>query len=198
MKYPESIEKLIKCFEMYPGIGPKSAERMALFTISKLSEENVVKFSKSLIDVVTLIKECDNCGNITDHDLCEICTDESRDNTIMVVESSRDVISFEKTNIYKGRYHVLNGTISPINGVGPEDINISSLFLRVAKERTKEVILSLSSTISGEMTSLYIAKMLENESVEVNRIGYGLPAGADIGYLDEITLTKALEGKRKI
>ncbi|MFA5542800.1 MAG: recombination mediator RecR [Bacilli bacterium] len=198
MKYPESIEKLIKCFEMYPGVGPKSAERMALFTISKLSEENVMRFSQSLIDVTTVIKECDNCGNITDHDLCDICLDESRENTIMVVESSRDVISFEKTNIYRGRYHVLNGTISPINGVGPEDININSLFTRISKEETKEIILSLSSTISGEMTSLYIAKMLENSGVEVNRIGYGLPAGADIGYLDEITLTKALEGKKKI
>ena len=198
MKYPDSIEKLIRCFEMYPGVGPKSAERMALFTLSKMSKENVHLFSKTLIDVVETIKKCQRCCNITDADICDICKDSSRDNTIMVVESSRDIISFEKTNVYRGKYHVLNGTISPTGGVGPDDININSLVKRVNDEKIKEVIISLSSTISGEITSHYIDKILENKDVVVNRIGYGLPAGADIGYLDEITLIKALEGKKKM
>ncbi len=183
---------------MYPGVGPKSAERMALFTLSKMSKENVHLFSKTLIDVVETIKKCQRCCNITDADICDICKDSSRDNTIMVVESSRDIISFEKTNVYRGKYHVLNGTISPTGGVGPDDININSLVKRVNDEKIKEVIISLSSTISGEITSHYIDKILENKDVVVNRIGYGLPAGADIGYLDEITLIKALEGKKKM
>lgn len=183
---------------MYPGVGPKSAERMALYTLSKMSKETVKKFSEALIEVTEKIKNCQCCGNITDSDICDICKDQSRDNTIMVVESSRDIISFEKTRAYKGKYHVLNGTISPTGGIGPEDININSLVKRVDDEKISEVIISLSSTISGEITSHYIDKILENKGIVVNRIGYGLPAGADIGYLDEITLIKALEGKKKM
>lgn len=198
MKYPKSLENLIKCFEVYPGIGPKTAERLAFYTISKVSKEKVNQFSEVLKEVVEHVKNCDVCGFITDVDVCDICLDEDRNHSLMIVESSKDVISFEKTNVYHGKYHVLNGLISPLNGVGADDINIKTLVKRIEDEKINEVIISLSSTISGEMTSLYIKKLLEDKEVLVYRIGYGLPAGADIEYADEITLTKALEGKKKI
>jgi recombination protein RecR len=198
MKYPDSVENLIKCFEMYPGIGPKTAQRLAFFTVSKMSKENAQRFSKSITDVIELIKNCDICGAITDQDICDVCSDEDRDNTIMVVENSKDIMAFEKTNVFKGKYHVLNGNISPLNGVGPDDINLSSLYDRIKKEKVEKVIIALSSTIPGEMTSQYIKKMLEEKEIVIYRIGYGLPAGADIEYADEITLTKALEGMKKI
>ena len=198
MKYPSSLEHLIKCFAMYPGIGPKSAERLAFFTISKMSKDNVNLFSSALVEAINNIKECSECGAITDQDICEICEDVDRANSIMVVENSKDILSFEKTNVYRGKYHVLKGNISPLNGIGPDEINLASLIKRVDEDKVKEVIIALSSTIPGEMTALYISKMLEEKEVSVYRIGYGLPAGADIEYADEITLTKALEGKRKI
>lgn len=198
MKYPDSLEQLIQCFTMYPGIGPKSAERLAFFTISKMSEENVARFSQALLEAMDKIKECECCGSITDHDICDICSDPDRKNTLMVVENSKDVLSFEKTGVYHGKYHVLKGNISPLNGIGPDEINLASLERRVEEEQIKEIIVSLSSTIPGEMTALYIGKMFENKDVSVYRIGYGLPAGADIEYADEITLTKALEGKKRI
>lgn len=198
MKYPKSLETLIKCFEIYPGIGPKTAERLAFYTITKVDKNKILQFSEALKEATEKVKNCDICGFITDADLCEICQDEDRNDTIMVVESSKDVISFEKTNVYKGKYHVLNGLISPLNGIGPDDINIQTLINHIDSEKIKEVIISLSSTISGEMTSMYIKKLLEQKDVMVYRIGYGLPAGADIEYADEITLTKALEGKKKI
>ena len=198
MKYPKSLENLIKCFEMYPGIGPKTAERLAFHTIAKMSKDKVNLFGKVLNEAVELVKDCDICGFITDQDICDICQDDERSHTLMIVENSKDVISFEKTGVFHGLYHVLNGLISPLNGVGPDDINLNTLLNRIEKEAIKEVILALSSTISGEMTSLYIKKILESKDVLVYKIGYGLPAGADIEYADEITLTKALEGKTKI
>lgn len=198
MKYPESLEQLIKSFEMYPGIGPKTAERLAFFTIDKMTKENAYTFSNSIINALENIKKCNICGALTEKDMCDVCSDSTREKTLMIVENSRDVISFEKIGIFNGKYHVLNGLISPLNGISPEDLNLDSLLDRIKKEEIKEVIISLASTINGEMTSLYIKKLLENEDVLVYRIGYGLPAGADIEYIDEITLSKALEGKRKI
>lgn len=198
MKYPKSLENLIKCFESYPGIGPKTAERLAFHTISKMAKDKVGLFSDALKQAVEKVKDCDICGFITDEDICDVCQDDDRNKTLMIVENSKDVISFEKTGVYHGYYHVLNGLISPLNGIGPDDINLKSLLNRVKNEAINEVILALSSTISGEMTSLYIKKILENNNLIVYKIGYGLPAGADIEYADEITLTKALEGKTKI
>lgn len=198
MKYPKSLQDLIDCFALYPGIGPKTAERLAFHTILKLKKDYVEKFSESLINAYESIKKCNVCGNLTEDDVCEICKDQTRKNSIIVVDSSKEVNVFEKTNQYNGKYHVLNGLISPLNGVGPEDININKLFERIENEKIEEIIIATSANIDGEMTAMYIKKSLENSGVEVYRIGYGLPAGGDIEYADEITLIRALEGKRKI
>lgn len=198
MKYPKSLKDLIECFSLYPGIGPKTAERLAFHTVLKLQKEHVEKFSESLINAFNNIRKCSVCGNLTENNKCDICLDETRCNTLIVVESSKDVNVFEKTNRYNGKYHVLNGLISPLNGVGPDDIDIQKLFSRIEMEDINEIIIATSANIDGEMTAMYIKKYLESKDVEVYRIGYGLPVGGDIEYADEVTLVRALEGKRKI
>ena len=197
MKYPKSLQELIDCFSMYPGIGPKTAERLAFHTILKLKKEQVEKFSKSLAEAYNSIKKCSLCGTLTEEEVCEICSDLSRDNIIMVVESSKEVNVFEKTNQFNGKYHVLNGLISPLNGVGPEEVNLQKLFMRIKDENIKEVIVSTSASIDGEMTAMYIKNILLEKEIEIYRIGYGLPAGGDIEYADEVTLMKSLEGIKK-
>lgn len=198
MKYYKSLEDLIECFQMFPGIGPKTAERMAFFVVQKLSQEKVEGFSEALINVLKDTKKCKKCGCLTDKEECEICSDETRENTLLVVGSTKDIIIFEKTHQYHGYYHALNGLISPLGGVSPEDINIEKLFERVKNEGVKEVIVATSANIEGEMTALYIKNILEKEGIKVTRIGYGLPAGGDIEYADEITLIKALEGRKEM
>ena len=197
MKYPQELQDLIDSFMILPGIGPKTAERLALFIALKTDKEKVEKFSKSLLDVSNNIKTCKICGNITNNEICDICNDNERDKEIIVVENCKEVITFEKTKRYHGKYHVLNGLISPMNGVNAEDTNISQLVERIDDEGIKKVIIATSATIPGEMTAMYIKNILENKEVEVFRIGYGLPVGGDIEYADEITLLKALEGIKK-
>ncbi|MFA7529638.1 MAG: recombination mediator RecR [Bacilli bacterium] len=196
MKYPEALNRLIESFQMYPGIGPKTAERLAFFTFFKLKDEDIVRFSQSLLNLKTDVIYCSQCGVLTDRERCEICSDSDRRNTILVVESSRDVVAFEKTNQYDGRYHVLNGLISPLKGISPNEVNIKSLVNRVSSEVPGEVIIATAATVEGEMTAMYIKKQLENSNVKITRIGYGLPAGGDIEYADEITLVKSLEGRK--
>ena len=195
IKYPDSFKELAECFEMYPGIGPKTAERLTFFTLLNLDDESVEKFSKSLKKAKDNIKQCNVCGMLTDQECCHLCKDDTREKKIMVVESTKDVIACEKSDSYHGKYHVLNGTISPLDGIGPEEIHLDNLIQRIKNENILEVILSTSSSIEGEMTALYIKKMLEETDVKVYRIGYGLPAGANIEYADQVTLIKALEGK---
>ena len=198
MKYPEVLQKLIESFMQLPGVGPKTAERYAFFVIQKMTEEQVKDFSTNLIEVSSKIKKCKICGNLTDDEVCNICKDETRESVIMVVESSKEINVFEKTNGFKGKYHVLNGLISPINGTTPDKININTLFDRIANENISKVIISTSANIPGEMTAMYIKSNLIDKPVEVYRIGYGLPAGGDIEYADEVTLMRALEGIKKI
>ena len=198
MKYPKPLQDLIDSYMLLPGVGPKSAERFAYFTIQKMTNENVNSFSKALINAKESIKKCSICGNISENDKCDICLDQSRNKTIMVVETSKEVNVFEKTNQYSGKYHVLNGLISPMRNITAEQINVDSLFERIDKEQIEKVIISTSATLPGEITSMYIKNALENKNVEVYRIGYGLPAGADIEYADEITLIRALEGAKKM
>ena len=198
MKYPKKFKDLVECFEAFPGIGPKTAERLAFFAIDKKNIEGSKRMAESLENAIDSIKECEVCGMITDHDKCEICEDETRDNTLMVVENSKDVISFEKTGAFKGKYHVLNGLISPTNGIGPEDINILKLINRVKNNSFKEIIIATSSNIDGELTALYIKKKLDALNQKTYRIGYGLPVSTDIEYVDEITLIKSLESKKEM
>ena len=198
MKYPNSLQDLIDSFMLLPGIGPKTAERLAYYVLLKLNDDQVKKFSESIVKAYSTVKKCPICGNLTDKNVCDICTDESRESTLMIVESSKDINAFEKTKQYTGKYHVLNGLISPINGTGPDDINLNSLFDRINNEKINKVIIATSATIAGEMTAMYIKNTLTESGVEVYRIGYGLPAGGDIEYADDVTLLKSLEGIKKI
>lgn len=199
MKYPKSLEELIECFKLLPGIGEKNAERLS-FAVLQFSEENSKKFSESIENVKTKIKKCSICNNYTEEsDICEVCSNESRDkSTICVVENVKDLILFEKSNAYKGMYHVLEGLISPLEGVNPEDIKINQLIKRIKDENIKEVILALNLSMEGETTSLYILKLLEGTGVSVTKIAAGIPVGADMEYLDSLTIQRALEGRNKL
>ena len=198
MNYPESLNNLINSLKKLPSIGEKSAERLA-FAIMNFDEEEILLFSNSIKDVKSKIKKCSVCGNITENEICDICLNEERDKTVIcVVEDSKNIITLEKMGTYNGKYHVLNGLISPINGKGPKDIEIDSLIQKVNNNDIKEDIIAISPTLEGETTALYISKLLENTKVIVSRIAYGIPMGADMEYLDPMTLSMALNNRNKI
>ncbi len=195
MNYPKTILNLIECFKKYPGIGEKTAERLALASLN-MDEEIINMFSKSLQDGKTKIKYCKRCGSLTEDETCQICQDTSRDNkTLCVVEECKNVVLFEKIGTYKGLYHVLGGLISPLEGINPEDICLDKLINRIKKENINEVILAFKPSIEGETTSLYIKKMLENEKIKISKIAHGIPMGADIDYIDPLTLEMAIEDR---
>ena len=199
MKYPEAIEKLIESLRKYPGVGKKTAERYALYTVNRMTDESIDEIIESYNRIKTDIFQCPVCGNITDIDPCYICKDETRTHeTIIVVEEAKDIISMEKTNKYHGIYHVLNGVISPSDGIGPEDINLKSLLERLQNDDIKEVILATNLNNEGETTATYISRLLKDTEILVTRIAHGIPAGGNIEYADEITIIKAIEGRRKI
>lgn len=196
--YPKILEELISCFKKYPTIGEKSAERLALATLD-LSEDELNNFSNTLIKAKKVLKPCKICCNLTDKDICDICNDENRNkNIICVVEDYKSLISFEKAGNYKGVYHVLNGLISLIDNVSPQDINISSLVKRIEKLDKPEIIIALRSSIEGQTTTLYIKQIFENKGVTISRLSYGIPMGAEIDYLDVLTLDKALSDRKII
>ncbi len=198
MFYPESLTELIESFKKIPGIGEKSAERYAL-ALSELDNDEKEDFINSIADVKNNLKKCRICGNLSDSDECKICSDDSRDsNLICVVEDYKSVIMFEKSGTFKGKYHILNGLISPIDGIYPEDINISSLIERIKEPEQTEVIMAIKPSVEGEATSLYIKKILESKKVKVSRLSYGIPVGVDIDYLDSITLDRALLDRKEI
>jgi len=198
MNYPESLNNLINSLKKLPSIGEKSAERLA-FAIMNMDDEDINLFSSSILDVKSKIKKCSICGNITESDKCNICTNEDRDDSIIcVVEDSKNIITLEKMGSYNGKYHVLNGLISPMNGKGPNDIEITSLVNKVKNNEIKEVIIAISPTLEGETTALYISKLLESTNVIVSKIAYGIPMGADMEYLDPMTLSMALNNRNKI
>ena len=195
--YPNSVRNLIESLKKLPGIGEKSAERLA-FSILNFDIEIIDNFANSLNDIKN-IKRCPICNNITDMDLCNICADEGRDNkTIFVVEKPKDVVLFEKMGNYKGKYHVLGGLISPIDGVNPEDINLDKLVDRVIKNNVQEVIVGLKPSIEGETTMQYIKKILSKYDVRVSKIPIGIPMGTDIEYIDSMTLEMAFEDRKDI
>lgn len=198
MKYPESIQNLIESFKHLPGIGEKTAERLAL-SILDMSDEDVNLFSKSLVDTKTKIVRCKECNNLSEDDLCEICKNKNRNKKVMcVVEEPKNIILFEKLNIFDGYYHVLDGLISPIDGVNPEDLNIDTLIERVKRNKVEELILALKPSIEGETTSLYISKLLEDSKIKITKLAYGIPLGAEIDYVDSLTLEMALENRMDI
>lgn len=198
MNYPDSLNSLIESLKKLPTIGEKSAERLA-FAIMDMDEDEIEMFSKSLKDVKSKIRKCNICGNITEKEICNICDNSSREkDVICVVEEAKNIISLEKIGSYNGKYHVLNGLISPMDGKGPDDIDIDSLIKRVKKESIKEVIMAISPTLEGETTTLYISKLLENMDVVVSKIAYGIPIGANMEYLDPMTLSMALSNRNKI
>jgi recombination protein RecR len=198
MSYPSALSDLINSFKKLPGIGEKSAERYAL-SILDIKGEDVENFAASMIDCKNNLHPCSICGHITDKEVCDICSDSRRNNNVIcILEDYKSVFAFEKAGNYNGVYHVLNGLISPMDGVGPEDINISNLVKRVEELDNPELILALKSSIEGETTTLYIKKIFEEKNVLISRLSYGIPIGAEIDYLDIITLDKALEDRKKI
>ncbi len=195
--YSPSIEKLIESFEKLPSIGHKTAARLAFYILNS-SEEETNEFINSIKNAKANLKYCSKCYNISDTDPCIICSNPKRDeNTICVVEDVRDIIAIERTHEYKGVYHVLHGSISPMNGIGPDDIKIKELLSRITPE-VKEVILATNPRVEGEATAMYISKLLKPLGVKITRIAHGIPIGGDLEYTDEITLSKALEGRREL
>lgn len=198
MIYPRILADLINSFKRLPGIGEKSAERLAL-SILDYTEEDVNNFASAMIDSRNNLHQCEVCGHITDKDVCDICNDPNRNkNVICVLEDYKSVFAFEKVGNYNGVYHVLNGLISPIDDINPEDININSLINRVDSLENPEIILALKSTIEGETTTLYLKKIFEGKNVDISRLSYGIPMGTEIDYLDELTLDRALNDRKKI
>ena len=196
--YPNSIKNIIECFKDLPGIGEKTAERLA-FSLINFSKEKLTSFSDAICDVRDKLTYCDICGNITENEICDICADKERNsNIIFVVEKAKDISLFEKINIFNGKYHVLGGLISPLEGIGPEDINIDKLLSRIDKEEIEELILALKPSIEGETTMQYIKKVLESKNIKVTRIATGIPIGTDIEYIDSMTLEFAFEGRKDI
>ena len=195
--YPIAIEKLIEEFAKLPGIGYKTAQRLTLHVLN-LPKEEVEEFAKALIRARGTIKYCSVCGNYTDKDPCAICSNPSRDKSVIcVVEQPKDVITLEKVREYNGVYHVLHGTISPMAGRGPDDIKLRELVRRINGE-VKEVIVATNPNVEGEATAMYISKILKPLGIKVTRIASGVPIGGDLEYSDEVTLAKALEGRKEI
>ena len=198
MKYPQTFENLINGLKKLPGVGSRSAERMA-YQILNMDDDDITKLATSLLDSKEKLTRCKKCGCMSEGDECEICKDNTRDTkTLCVVQSTKDVYALEKVKNYNGVYHVLNGVISPSLGVTPNDLNLNKLVDRIINDEIKEVILATNPNIEGETTALYIAKLLENKDVEVTRLAYGLPVGASLDYADEYTLIKSLQGRRKL
>ena len=198
MQYPEPISKLIDSFMKLPGIGPKTAQRLA-FHVLDMKEDDVVQFAKALVDVKRELTYCSECGHITEQDPCYICLDKQRDRSVIcVVEDDKDVIAMEKMREYKGLYHVLHGAISPMDGVGPEDINIPSLINRLKDEEVKEIILAMNPNLEGESTAMYISRLVKPIGIKVTRLAQGLSVGGDLEYADEVTLSKAIAGRTEM
>ena len=196
--YALPISNLIDQLSKLPGVGRKTAQRLAFFILD-MDNIEVEKLANAMIDAKKEIKYCSICSNLTDVDPCNICRDKSRDkSTICVVEGPKDIIAMERTKEYRGQYHVLHGVISPMSSIGPGDIKVKELLERVYDENLKEIILAINPTVEGEATSLYISKLLKPIDIKVTRIAHGIPIGGDLEYFDEVTLSKAMENRREI
>ena len=198
-QYPKPLNKLINELSKLPGIGGKTAQRLA-FHILALEESEAASLANSIVNAKRSLHYCSVCGNLTDTDPCEICSDESRDRTkVCVVETPQDVIAMERIREFKGLYHVLHGAISPVEGIGPNEINLKSLITRLQQhDEIDEIIVATNPNIEGEATAMYIARLLKPSGIKVTRIAHGIPVGGDLEYADEVTLLKAMEGRREI
>lgn len=196
--YSESVQKLIKEFEKFPGIGHKTAVRLAFYVLEE-DESFAKNMASAIVEAKSKVKFCSKCFNMTDTDPCSICSNQKRDKEVLcVVEDVKDVVAMEKTHEFKGMYHVLHGAISPMNNVSAADIKIKELVSRLSDNEIKEVIIATNPTIEGEATAMYISRLLKPLGVKVTRIAHGIPVGGDLEYTDEITLIKALEGRREM
>lgn len=192
-----SLARLVEEFEKMPGVGKKSAQRMAYYVLN-LPQEEAARFADAIMDAHSKIHQCSVCCNLTENDKCSICSDSRRDfSSICVVEDFRDVLAIERTHEYDGTYHVLHGAISPMNGVGPDQLTVKQLLARIDGS-VQEVIMATNPTVEGEATAMYLSKLLNPLGVKVTRLAYGVPVGADLEYADEVTLSRALEGRRVI
>ena len=198
-QYPKPLNKLINELSKLPGIGGKTAQRLA-FHILALEESEATALANSIVNAKRSLHYCSVCGNLTDTDPCEICSDESRNRTkVCVVETPQDVIAMERIREFKGLYHVLHGAISPVEGIGPNEINLKSLITRLQQhDEIDEIIVATNPNIEGEATAMYIARLLKPSGIKVTRIAHGIPVGGDLEYADEVTLLKAMEGRREI
>ena len=196
--YPESLKKVINCFKLFPGVGEKTAERMAISLIN-FDKEILSNFSDSICNIRDNLRKCERCGNISDSEYCSICMSNVRDSSVLlVVERFKDIALFEKIGSYNGRYHVLGGLISPLDGIGPNDINLQGLLNRVLDEEIAEIILGIKPTVEGETTMQYIFKLLENKKIKISRIATGIPIGTDMEYIDNLTLEMAIDERKKM
>lgn len=196
--YPESLKNLIESFKFLPGIGEKTAERLAFFILD-LEDENVEFFSDSLTEAKQKLHACPICNNITDKEICSICENDNRDSSILcVLEDTKSLYMFEKSNIFHGYYHVIKDLISPLNGINPEDIGLAELLKRIKNGNFREVIIAVKPSIEGETTSLYIKRILEGLDIKVTRIASGIPMGADMEYIDSLTLERAMNDRKEL
>lgn len=196
--YLPSLENLTEHFESLPGVGKKSAQKLA-YSILKMPTEKAASFAQAILKAKDRIKYCNICCNFTDKETCDICTDSSRDTSIIcVVEDPKDISAIERTHEFNAMYHVLHGVISPLNGIGPDEIHIKELLTRVKKEKISEVIMATNPTVEGEATAMYISKLLKPLNIKVTRLAYGVPVGASLEYADEVTLSRALSGRNEI
>ncbi|AEI46123.1 recombination mediator RecR [Paenibacillus mucilaginosus] len=198
MYYPEPLARLIDSFSRLPGIGPKTAGRLA-FHVLRMKEEDVIDFAKALVNVKRNLHYCSVCCNITDTDPCRICQDKTRDGSVIcVIQEPKDLVAMERTKEFNGYYHVLHGAISPMEGIGPDELRIPDLLRRLSDEKVQELILATNPNIEGEATAMYLSRLVRPFGLKVTRIAHGLPVGGDLEYADEVTLTKALEGRREL
>lgn len=196
--YAKPLNKLINELSKLPGIGGKTAQRLA-FHILSMDDKEAMDLADAITEAKKSMTYCSICGNLTDNDPCAICSDESRDKSmICIVESPKDVVAMEKIREYQGYYHVLHGAISPMDGIGPDDINLKSLIVRLQDEAIKEIIIATNPNIEGEATAMYIARLIKPSGIKVSRIAHGIPVGGDLEYADEVTLLKAVEGRREL
>ncbi|WP_025730172.1 recombination mediator RecR [Atopobacter phocae] len=199
MHYPEPIARLINSYMKLPGIGAKTAARLAFYTLD-MPESDVLTFADALVSLQRDLTRCSICGNITESDPCSICSDDSRDQTtLLIVENTKDLMSLERMHEYNGLYHVLNGVLSPLEGRGPDELNIASLITRLqSSDQVQEVIIATNATAEGEATAMYLTRLIKPSGIKVTRLAHGLSVGSDIEYADEMTLFKAIEGRREL